>query len=115
MLPDRNSDVLMPDVSAVVRPLGPPGPLRSNSAHPVLRAGLHSLDAIAAARALLVVGDIDAACEAGHQAISVGIAVDSARVRRRFLDLAREAAPYESPPIRELRTQLLAADGTWST
>ncbi|MFD7503333.1 hypothetical protein [Streptomyces sp. NPDC059850] len=69
-----------------------------------------AFDAIAAARALFVVGDIDAACDAGRRAIEVGSTVDSARVRRRFQDLAREAAPHQATPtVRALREALLGA------
>ncbi|MER8160193.1 transcriptional regulator [Streptomyces sp. NPDC094472] len=69
-----------------------------------------AFDAIAAARALFVVGDIDAACDAGRRAIEVGNGVDSARVRRRFQDLAREAAPHQATPaVRTLREALLVA------
>ncbi|MFF1733721.1 transcriptional regulator [Streptomyces sp. NPDC058247] len=79
------------------------------------RARSRAFDAVAAARALLVVGDIDGACNAGRQAVSVGRAVDSARVHRRFLDLAREAAPHEaSPVVRDLRERLIAVSGTVS-
>jgi len=74
------------------------------------RARSRAFDAVAAARALFVIGDIDAACHAGQQALTVGAAVDSARVRRRFLDLAREATPHQAvPAVRDLRTQLLTA------
>ncbi|MCO8308824.1 transcriptional regulator [Streptomyces sp. RKCA744] len=74
------------------------------------RARSKAFDAVGEARALLVVGDIDAACDAGRRALAVGSTVDSTRVRRRFLDLAREAAPHEAiPAIRDLRAQLLAA------
>ncbi|MGW7006142.1 transcriptional regulator [Streptomyces sp. NPDC054933] len=73
------------------------------------RVRSRAFDAVAAARALFVVGDIDAACIAGTRAVNVGSVVDSARVRRRFLDLAREAAPHgEVPAVRDLREQLLA-------
>ncbi|WFB11333.1 hypothetical protein LRS74_33095 [Streptomyces sp. LX-29] len=69
-----------------------------------------AFDAIAAARALLVVDDLEAACATGLRAIRIGSHVESARVRRRFLDLVREAQPHESKPaVRDLREQLLAA------
>ncbi|MGW2601226.1 transcriptional regulator [Streptomyces klenkii] len=74
------------------------------------RARSSAFDAIAAARALLVVDDLEAACATGLRAIRIGSHVESARVRRRFLDLAREAQPHESQPaVRDLREQLLAA------
>ncbi|MEU0845705.1 transcriptional regulator [Streptomyces sp. NPDC005962] len=73
------------------------------------RARSRAFDAVGVARALLVVGDIDAACDAGRRALAIGSGVDSARVRRRFLDLARESAPHEgAPAVRDLREQLLA-------
>ncbi|MGH3833903.1 MAG: hypothetical protein ACRDRS_26265 [Pseudonocardiaceae bacterium] len=65
-----------------------------------------AFDAVAPARALFVVGDIDAARDAGHRALSVGTAVDSARVRRRVLDLAHDTAPPDTVPAP--REQLLA-------
>ncbi|MDT0549304.1 hypothetical protein [Streptomyces lonegramiae] len=69
-----------------------------------------AFDAIAAARALFVVGDIDAACDAGRRAIEVGSGIDSARVRRRFQDLAREAEPHQdTATVRTLREALLVA------
>ncbi|MEU1377953.1 transcriptional regulator [Streptomyces triculaminicus] len=79
------------------------------------RARSSAFDAIAAARALLVVGDFDAACHAGRHALTVGTAVDSSRVRRRFLDLAREAAPHDAlVSVRELREHLLTAGSNTS-
>ncbi|MGH3701271.1 MAG: hypothetical protein ACRDQY_17770 [Pseudonocardiaceae bacterium] len=67
-----------------------------------------AFDAVAAARSLLVIGDLAAACAAGTRAIEVGHAVDSTRVRRRFQDLAREAAPHQdNPAIRDLRARLM--------
>ncbi|MFH8618650.1 hypothetical protein ACH4E8_26800 [Streptomyces sp. NPDC017979] len=60
-----------------------------------------------AARALLVVGDLDGAVHIGHRALDVGRAVDSAPVQRRFQDLAREAEPHTTEPaIRDLCDQL---------
>ncbi|MFC0602273.1 hypothetical protein [Streptomyces palmae] len=74
------------------------------------RARSSAFDAIAAARALLVVDDLEAACATGLRAIRIGSHVESVRVRRRFLDLAREAQPHESEPaMRSLREQLLAS------
>ncbi|MGR3935283.1 transcriptional regulator [Streptomyces sp. BRA346] len=72
------------------------------------RARSRTFDAVASARALLVVGDYEAACASGHQALSVGTTVDSARIRRRFRDLAREAEGHDSAAVRDLREQLLA-------
>ncbi|MGW1071553.1 transcriptional regulator [Streptomyces sp. NPDC002537] len=74
------------------------------------RARSSAFDAIAAARALLVTGGVDAACEAGRRALAIGTRVDSARVRRRFLDLAREAAAYRDVPgVDDLRERLVDA------
>jgi hypothetical protein len=73
------------------------------------RTRSRAFDAIAAARALFVIEDVDAACQAAHRALSIGSAVDSARVRRRFLDLARETTAHEAvPAVRHLREQLFA-------
>ncbi|WDN56029.1 hypothetical protein [Streptomyces clavuligerus] len=71
------------------------------------RARSRAFDAVAAARALLVVGDLDGAADAGHRAITVGHTVDSARVQRRLQDLAREATPHtNTPEIHALCEQL---------
>ncbi|MGK5544059.1 hypothetical protein ACSNOH_04895 [Streptomyces sp. URMC 127] len=60
------------------------------------RARSSAFDAIAAARALLVVDDLEAACATGLRAIRIGSHAESTRVRLRFLDLAHEARPHES-------------------
>jgi len=71
------------------------------------RVRSRAFDAVAAARAHLVVGDLDAAAEAGRRAADLGAGVDSARVRRRLADLRREAAPHSADAaVRALREQL---------
>lgn len=70
------------------------------------RTRSRAFDAIAAARSHLVVGNLDAAHDATLTAIDVGTTVISARVQRRFADLAREMHD-ERPESRTLRDQLL--------
>lgn len=58
------------------------------------RVRSRAFDAIALARAQLFTGQFEAAHATAEQAAAVGSALDSARVRRRYRDLAREAAAH---------------------
>ncbi|MCP2261218.1 hypothetical protein LX15_004939 [Streptoalloteichus tenebrarius] len=77
------------------------------------RVRSRAFDAIAAARAFVLVGDVDAAHTYAQHAINVATGLDSTRVKRRFLDLAHEITPAAgtSPNARELRAQLCLAAG----
>jgi hypothetical protein len=77
---------------------------------PRRRVRSRAFDAAAAARAHLIVGDLDAAAAAGQQAAEIGARVDSARVAGSLARLCREAEPHSSDPaIRALREALSSA------
>jgi hypothetical protein len=72
------------------------------------RVRSRAFDAIALARAQLFTGQFEAAHATAEHAAAVGTGLDSARVRRRYRDLAREAAVHATVPhsreIHELLT-----------
>lgn len=71
------------------------------------RVRSRAFDAVAAARAHLLAGDLDAAAVAGHRAAEIGARVDSARVGQCLADLRRETGPHAADPaIRSLREAL---------
>ena len=74
------------------------------------RVRSRAFDAAASARAHLIVGDLDAAADAGYRAAEIGGHVDSARVRRSLADLCLEAEPHSADPaIRSLLEALTSA------
>ncbi|MEU6245694.1 transcriptional regulator [Streptomyces sp. NPDC047024] len=72
------------------------------------RVRSRAFDSIALARAQLFTGQFEAAHATAEQAAAIGAGLDSARVRRRYRDLAREAAEHPAAPsarqIHELLT-----------
>ncbi|WP_110945937.1 transcriptional regulator [Streptomyces avicenniae] len=62
------------------------------------RVRSRTFDAIALARAQLFSGQVEAAHATAEQAVTIGAGLDSARVRRRYRDLAREAAAHPTIP-----------------
>lgn len=62
------------------------------------RVRSRAFDAIALARAQLFTGQFEAAHATTEQAAGLGAGLDSARVRRRYRDLAREAAAHPAVP-----------------
>ncbi|MEV7869205.1 transcriptional regulator [Streptomyces sp. NPDC088124] len=60
------------------------------------RVRSRAFDAIALARAQLFTGRFEAARTSAEQAVTIGAGLDSARVRRRYRDLANEAATHQT-------------------
>lgn len=73
------------------------------------RARSKAFDHIASARSLLVVGDHEGALEETKQALEVGASLESERVRRRFDDLATEAAKMPSDSASTLRSRIASS------
>jgi hypothetical protein len=73
------------------------------------RVRSRAFDAIALARAQLFTGQFDAAYATTEQAVTIGTGLDSARVRRRYRDLAREAATHQTAPHAHAIQELLTA------
>jgi hypothetical protein len=71
------------------------------------RVRSRTFDAIALARAQLFTGQSEAACTAAAQAMTISAGLVSARVRRRFHDLGREARAHpDIPHAREIHDRL---------
>jgi hypothetical protein len=66
-------------------------------------------DAIALARAQLVVGELDAAYHNGLHALQIGTSLTSTRVHKRYHDLARETQAHTDIHLTNLREHLLIA------
>jgi hypothetical protein len=66
-------------------------------------------DAVALARAQLVVGELDAAYHNGVRALQIGTSLNSTRVRKRYHDLARETQAHTDIHLTNLRESLLTA------
>jgi hypothetical protein len=73
---------------------------------PEERVRSRAFDAIALARAQLLTGRIEAAYATTAAALDIGSALDSARVRRRYRDLAREASVHADPVARRIQEML---------
>lgn len=66
-----------------------------------------AFDAIALARAQLFTSQFEAAHATTQQALTIGTGLNSARVRRRYRDLAREAAAHQDVPHARATHELL--------
>ncbi|MER6684618.1 transcriptional regulator [Streptomyces olivaceoviridis] len=71
------------------------------------RVRSRAFDSIGLARAQLFTGQFEAAHATAEQAVAIGTRLDSARVRRRYRDLAREAAEHHAVPSARQINELL--------
>lgn len=76
---------------------------------PEERARSRAFDSVGAARALLVIDDLDGAREAGLRALEVGADLSSVRVARRLMDLHREAGRTPSEITYDLQERITHA------
>ncbi|MFD9701659.1 hypothetical protein [Lentzea sp. NPDC059081] len=66
-------------------------------------------DHVGLARVQLAAGELDGACDSAEEALRIGAGLSSARVRRRYTELAGETAGHSDSRLPALRERLLGA------